>query len=372
MKMKIKNFVKPVAVIGTAAMLISASGCSDTSWSFKTKNKTFTNGGWIYYTYAALNDAIDKIDEDSDSSFDITKDDITKKKIEKKDALDWIYDNAKEKAIEYLTVEKLCNDNKLKADKDEIKTMKDNYQSFFDSGYMGIYEQLGISADTFTDIYGTYNLRYEQLFDFIYGEGGSKEIPDDEISKYFTENYTSYYYIPYSFKTTDEDGNETDVDDETKDKVITDFAKYAKELNEGKTTDDIDTEYKEDFEVETSPSVKATTIMSDANVPEDLQKIIEDLGDKKATVKTIDDTHYLVYKGSISEEAKALIDGTSENTTVTADTIRHKMKDDEFEKYVDSEEKKLKYEMNDACISRYTVQRTIDIVKSYTASQSAS
>ncbi len=370
--MKIKNILKPVAVIGTAAMIISASGCSDTSWSIKTKDKTFTNGGWIYYTYAALNDAIDKLNENSESSFDITKDDITKKKIEKKDAVDWIYDKAKEKAIEYLTVEKLCKENKLQADKDEIKSIKSNYQSFFESGYMGIYEQLGISADTFADIYGTYNLREEQLFNHIYGKGGSKEISDDEISKYFTENYTSYYYVPYSLKTTDDDGNEVDIDDETKDKVLTKFAGYAKELNEGKTTDDIDTEYKSDFEVETAPSVKATTVMSDANVSEDLQKVIKELGDKKATVKTIDDTHYLVYKGSISEEAKALIDGTYENTTVTSDTIRHKIKDDEFEKYLDGEEKNLKYEMNDACISKYSVQRTIDIVKSYTASQAES
>lgn len=370
--MRIKNIVKTVAVIGTSAMIITASGCSDTSWSFKTKDKTFTNGGWIFYTYSALNDAIEKIDDSSDSSFDITKDDITKKKIEKKNSVDWIYDEAKKKAVEYLTIEKLCNQNKLEPDKDEIKSMKDTYKSFFDSGSMEIYEKLGISADTFTDIYATYNLRYEQLFDFIYGKGGSKEVTDDEISKYFKENYTSYYYIPYSFKTTDEDGKEIDIDDETKDKVITNFAKYAKELNEGKTTDDIDTEYKEDFEAETVPSVKATTIMSDANVDKEVQEVINGLDDKKATVKTIGDVHYLVYKGSISEEAKALVDGTSENTTVTSDTVRHEMKDDEFEKYVDSEEKKLKYETNDACMSKYTVQRTIDIVKSYTASQSQS
>ena len=370
--MKIKNFVKPVAVFGTVAMLISASGCSDTSWSFKTKDKTFSNGAWIYYTYSALEDAVSEIEESTEKTFDITTEDISSKKIEKKNAIDWINEKAKEKAIEYLTVEKLCQANKLEPDKEQINSLKENYKSFYESGYMGLYENLGVAPDTFSDIYGTYNLRYEQLFDYIYGEGGSKEIADDEISKYFTENYTSYYYIPYSFKTTDEDGKETEIDDETKDKVITDFAKYAKELNEGKTTDDIDTEYKEDFEAETSPSVKATTIMSDANVPEDLQKVIKDLGDKKATVKTIDDTHYLVYKGSISEEAKALIDGTSENTTVTADTIRHKMKDDEFKKYIEDEEKKLKYEVNDACMSRYTVQRTIDIVKSYSASQSAS
>lgn len=368
--MKIKNILKPVAVIGTAAMLISASGCADTSWSFKTADKTFTNGGWIYYTYAALNDAIDKLSENSDSSFDITKEDITSKKIEKKNAVDWIYDEAKEKAIEYLTIEKLCNASKLKVDSDEVKTMKENYQSFFDSGYMGIYEELGISADTFTDIYGTYNLRYEQLFDSIYGKDGTKEIPDDEISKYFTDNYTSYYYIQYSFKTTDDDNNEVDVDDETKDKVKSNFAKYAKELNEGKTTDDIDTEYKKDFEVENSPAVKATTIVSNDNMSEDLQNALKELGDKKATVKTFDDVHYLIYKGSISEEAKALIDGTYENTTVTSDTIRHKIKDDEFEKYLDGEEKKLKYEMNEDCMSKYTVQRTIDIVKSYMANQS--
>ncbi len=368
--MKIKNFAKSVAIVSSAALLVSAAGCSDTSWSFKTKDKTLSNGGWIYCTYAAFVDATSEIEENSEETFDITKDDIKSKKIDKKNAIDWIYDKAKEQAVKCLTVESLCKANKVEPNETEAESMEDNYKSLFDAGYMGIYEQLGIGADTFVDLNGTYNLKYEALFDHIYGKDGSKEIPDSEISKYFTENYTSYYYIPYSLKTTNEDNEEEDIDDETKDNVTTNFAKYAKELNEGKSTDDIDAEYLEDFDVETSPSIKATTIMSDGNVPEDVQKVIKELGDKKATVKTIDDVHYLIYKGSISEEAKQLIDGTSENTTVTADTIRHKMKDDEFDKYVESEEKKIKYDMNDACMSKYTVERTVDIVKSYTISQS--
>lgn len=370
--MKIKNIAKPMALLSASAVLISASGCADTSWSFKTKNKTFSNGAWIYYTYAAMNDAITKIEESSEKSFDILTDDLTSKKVEKKDAVDWIYAEAKKQAENYLTVEKLCADNKLKLDEDTFDSMKKTYASYFDAGYMDIYKELGVSSDTFTDIYAGYDLRYEQLFDYIYSEGGSKEVTDDEITKYFKENYTSYYYISYSLKTTDDEGNETDIDDETKDNVISNFAKYAKELNDGSTTDEIDEEYKTDFEVETSAGSKNTVVLSESNLPEEVQKVIEELDDKKATVKTINDTHYMIYKGSLDDEAKAMLDDSQETTsTITKDTVLHKMKDEDFKDYIETERKKLKYDTNEDCLSKYSVQRTIDIVKKFYEDQSA-
>lgn len=359
--MKIKNIIKPVALLGAAAMLLSASGCADTTWSYKTSEKTLTNGGWIYYTFDAMNEGMSKIQAD-DEEFDLTKNDISSKKIEDKNAVDWINDEAKEHALNFLTIYKLAKDFDIKVDEENRKTMKNTYKSYFDAGYMDTYETLGVGLDTFVDVFVVYPDLEEKVFKHVYGTDGPKAVKDDEIKKYFTEKYTSYYYIPYSLKTTDDDGNSVDVDDATKDKVTSNFADYATQLNKGDSIETIEASYKVDFEVETVPGVKNTEILEDSTVPEDVQKVIKELGDKKATVKTINDTHYLIYKGSISDEAKNLSDEASDGSTITKNTVLHKMKDDDFKTYLEEERKKLKYEKNDACLSKYTVNRTIQIL----------
>ena len=196
-----------------------------------------------------------------------------------------------------------------------------------------------------------------------------------EVTKYFTDNYTDYYYIHYSLKTTDADGNSVDISDDDKDKVTKYFAKYATELNEGKKTPtEIDAEYKTDFELgsdDTVPSAAETKKLADSSMNEEVQKAIKDLGDKKADIKTIDDTIYVLYKGSISEKAKNITDDSTKEDAISRLNIVHEMKDDEFDKYIEAEKKKLKYDTNDACLSKYSVERTANILKDYVNSQSS-
>ena len=47
------------------------------------------------------------------------------------------------------------------------------------------------------------------------------------------------------------------------------------------------------------------------------------------------------------------------------------MKDDDYKSYLEEECKKLKYDTNDACLSKYTVERTVDIVKNEEAKQAS-
>lgn len=370
--MKLNNILKPVAVLSASAVLVSAAGCADTSWSFKTSNKTLTNGGWIYYTYTAANEAMQKIEEDTEKSVDLATDDLTSKKVEKKNAVDWINSEAKKNAVAQLTVEKLVKDNKVKLDNDYIDSTKKQYISYIEQYGTDFYNTLGVSTETIADISIVYPYKSEQLFKHIYDKDGTKEVSDKEVKKYFTDNYTDYYYIPYSFKTTDEEGNSTDIDDETKDKVTAAFAKYVKELNSGdKTPSDIDEEYKTDFEVETSAGVSDTVNFEDSTMNEDLQKAIKALKEKKAAVKEIDDTYYLIYKGSISEKAEKISDDESDDDAVSRIDLVHAIKDDEYQKYLEAEQKKLKYETNDDCLSKYTVERTINILADQAKSQSS-
>ena len=370
--MKINRIVRSASVLAAAAILVSAAGCADTSWSYKTSNKSITNGMWIYSTYSQVSTALSKIQEETGKTVDITDDDFSSKKVEKKKVYDWIQTNAKDKCIEALTYEKLVKDNKVKIDENTIKSGEKMYESYM-GGASDLYDKLGISMKSAAYLDSTVQTYKDEVFKKLYDKEGTKAVSDDEVQKYFKENYTDYYYIHYSLKTTDDQGNSKDIDDDTKDKGTAAFARYATELNNGsKTPTEIDEEYKKDFSLgadDTVPSTAATSKLSDSNMNEDVQKEIKALGDKKADVKTIDDTYYLLYKGSINEKAKNITDDSTKQDAISRLNIVHDIKDDEFDKYVEAEKKKLKYDTNDACISKYSVERTVNIIKDYVKSQ---
>ena len=286
-------------------------------------------------------------------------------KIEGKSAEEWIANKAKEECIAQLTMDKLIKEHKVEVDETKVSNYTSYYEQYYQYG-ASFYTDLGISKESYLNATGRYASLSDQLFDSIYDKGGSKEVPNEDIEKYFKENYTNYFYIPYSLKTTDEDGNQTDIDDKTMDTLKTNFAKYADMLNKNSSTDDVVKQYQKDYDTTEDPSSSGNIIVDDSGMPDEFKKVINGLKEKEATVTSIDDTYYLIYKGAIADQVSKLTD--EDDTSGLRTTILHKMKDDEFKKYLDDEEAKLKYETNDACLSRYSVQSTVDKIKSAMAS----
>lgn len=360
--MKIKNFIRPLAAACAAVMVLTASGCGDTSWSFKTEKSTLSNGTWIYQTAIKYQEALSKISEDSESSDSETSVDINNSKIENKNAIDWIYKEAKEACKKQLTIEKLAKDNKVTYDESELDAMESMYKSYYFS-MSGTLDELGVSQETFMNTEVKQSFLSNKLFEKLYNKGGSKEVPDEDLKKYFTENYTDYFYIPYSLKTTDTEGNEIDITDDEKDKVKTNFAKYADMLNkDGKTKDDVIEEYKKDFSVDSVPNSSNVAKLDSTGMSDELKKIFQELNDKTATVRTIENSTYLIYKGSITEDAERISDEADENV-ISRSSILQDMKGDEYNEYIKSEQKTIVYDLNPDCLSKYSIQRTIDILK---------
>ena len=361
--MKMKNILKTAAVLSAAAVMFSASGCADTTWSIKTDTSTLTNGNWIYYTYTSYNSAMSKIKEDSGESFDIKDKNLDDVKVEGKKIVDWISEDAKKSAIAQLTVEKLAADKKIEVDEEELNSIEEQYLYYYNMG-QSFYEKLGVSSDTFANVEVKTQYLSDLIFKNIYGEGGEKEVTDDELKKYFTDNYTDYYYIAYPLTEMDDEGNTVDVSDETKDTITENFAKYAKILNDdGSDTAAVEEQFKTDFSTDTVTKSQNVTILDNAGLSEELAAAIKELDEKKAAVKTVDKTHYVIYKGSISEDADRISDDANDGDAISRNSILYSMKNDEYKEYLEAEQNKLKYETNDDCISRYSVQRTIDIIK---------
>ena len=362
--MKMKKILKPAAVLAAAAFIVGASGCSDTSWSMKTNTSTLSNGNWIYYTYTSLNSALSKAEEESGESIDLKEKNPADIKVEGKSLIDWVNEDATKSCVAQLTIEKLVKDKKVVYSENDLKSISSNYEYYYNMG-QAFYEKLGVSKETFSNVEARTQFLSDALFKKLYNEGGEKAVSDDELKKYFMENYTDYYFISYALTNADSEGEEQSIDDETKDTVKANFAKYAKMINEeGADTEKIEEQYKTDFKVESVTPTKNVNKLDNAGFSEDLTNAIKELDEKKATVKEIDNTMYLIYKGSISEDAEKISDDSSAEDSISRINILYGMKNDEFKEFLEAEQAKLKYEKNDNCISKYSVQRTIDIVKS--------
>lgn len=353
-----KKTAKSLIALSAAALMLSASGCADTSWSFKTKYETLSNGAYIYYTYAAYSDAYSKI-----TDYDTY---ILDQKIEDTDATEWIANRAKEECVAHLTMSRLINEKKIKLTDSDLEAYEGYAESIYSYYFESAFEQLGVSKETYKKCSGTYSAYSEALFKSIYDIGGTSEVSQEDLEKYFTENYTDYYYFSLPLTETDDSNNTVDISDEDKEIITSRFKNYVELINtDGKTKDDVLEKYQSDYSTDQDPGTSSTAILSESGLPEDLQNAIKELEEGKATCLEVNSSYYFVYKGKIADKLSTIASGSEESEVVQNRlAVLHKMKNDEYQNYLDEEAKKTKYETNDACLSKYSVKRAVDIINS--------
>ncbi len=370
-----KKIIQSVGAAAVAAAILCAAGCSgDTKWSFKTDKETLASGVWIYYTFDGVNAAFRKVQE-SNPTATIQTYNFNDEKIEGQSAVDWIRNYAEESCLEYLTLTSLADRYGIKAETEKYdsnkSTLAESYKTM-NKNYSNLYEKLGVSEDSYVkaQIYGETYLNYkEALFQKIYGEGGEKEVKDEEIKTYFTENYISYYYATCELTETNSETGEKQ-DKEDKEKYIQHFNDYQKMLNAGKSYEDVTAQYKVDFETETPATGTATAPAKEFEEHEDesetskeISKLIREAEVGKPVVKTIEDRLYLIYRLDVSKRVDDLVGEAKSVDFITRDDVVKEMKNDEYEQFLKDEQKNLSYEKNSACLDRYSVKRTIDILK---------
>ena len=333
--------------------------------------------------------------------------------IDKKTGDQWIRDRAKELCVEQMTLDKLCKDNKINITDDEInatytdKSAFYGYYSYSDMWVMSkkSYEAMGISENSYKNAIIKTALEKDKLFNKLYGEGGSKEVKDSELEKYFKENYVSYKYLTTSLNKTDSNGKSTTMTDEEKEVVKAQYERYVKIINEqGKTIDDVAAQYDKDYPSESSTesssessqettssassekssqpettsseaSTESSTESSNSSTTKSssVQSSIEDLSnenfvfgdevkkklkemkDNEAAYVATSSAYYFLYKTPIADEVSSALDNTSNYRS----KILHSIKDDEFDKYIEEQGKKIDYEFNDAAYNKYTPSRVI-------------
>lgn len=248
--------MKPSVKIGSlllaVVMILSAffvSGCSlNKEWSYKTSDKELSIGVYIYALDVAYSQAetyakkLDDYDSTKDSWLDM---EITDDDGNTKVAKDWIKEQAETMCLSFLVVDQQLDKEGASVDEATMQSADDQAETYWNVGQYAQYgyvmpmkddlEPFGISLESFKYCTTEYSTKQSALFNARYGKGGSKEVSDSELTKYFTENYVDYKYLPVNLYTSsaDESGKSVNTalsDDDAK-KITDELDGYADAIN---------------------------------------------------------------------------------------------------------------------------------------------
>lgn len=348
-----KPTVKIASLLMAVLMLFSvfASGCSfSKEWSYKTDEKELALGVYVtamqeVYTEAQnYASSLDDYSADDDKWLDL---EITDGDGNKAVAKDWIVENADRKCREFLVLEPALKEIGATVDEASLEASKETYATAWYTQYKDVLEKLGASLESFCYYMAYYAPLREQLFNALYGEGGTQEVKTEEIEKYLTENYARYGVLPVQLyeASADEAGQSTNValsaDEQKKiTDAIDDMVKKinsekdaAKAAEQTKTLTDkyiADTESLQEGALQNLTLPKENSGITD----EDLSKALQGLEEGKATSVKIgkdgeDQTYFLLFRYDADSLKKNYVEDG-----VTTDTVLKKMKEKDFEAYL--------------------------------------
>lgn len=204
----LKKLKKYLTAVIAAAITISCAGCtigSSTANAMTIDGYTMKAGVYIFYQNTALEDA-KKLAQEANSEIDLNDQDALKEtKIEGRDFLDWVNERTMASCKEHVAVSKKFDEMGLKLSDSDLETIKDAAASNFEK--YPEYSENGVSEESLAEIL-TVTYKTTDLFDAVYGEGGTENIQESEIKNYYIENNSRVKYVDMDLH--DTEGNVLD------------------------------------------------------------------------------------------------------------------------------------------------------------------
>lgn len=375
-----KNVKRIIAAMLLVVMAFTCTACHKKGEIAVTaKDFEFTSA---YYMCAlvnaystAQNEVYNTLTEEEKSATEI---DYFSKKIDDKSFETWVKDEALSYIKEIAAYKLLCKENDVTIPEDELAELKEYAAYIWESGdyYSGIYfplsltfEPNGIAYETF-ESYWVDQYYSSEYFDHIYGEGGEKEIAIDDVKTELYGNYLIADMIEATF--TDE------MTDEDKTALKEQLDGYVKALNSGeKTFKEVYNEYNEiEEEEETEATDETADESTESTETEETEEVSEPI-DAYASIIGAEDTDYA---HDYYEDIKAMEIGVAQvisladdagyllviKQDITADeyyltnmdsTIRHSLKDDEFNSTIEEYMKTFELNVSKYAIGQYKVKK---------------
>ena len=376
---------KSTAFIAAAAMALSMSSCGkDTTWGAEIDGEQLRAGIMIYFQSSAVSEAMAFMpDTDTTAAADgeatttaesLSVLDIT---IEDKPAREWINDKAVQSMREYAAVEKKFDELGLtfeNKEEDRLNIVVDQMWDYFGE----YYEVIGISKESYYDV-GLNSEKRTAIFNYYYGEGGEKAVPDDEVISYLSENNARVKYFTMPLK----DGEGNLLKSEGKAELKTMVEGYIDRLNASSATfEEIQKEYNnyyddlvkaasETTEEEASDTAEQTEDEEDTAAAEPSygtviskdtaylsEKIVEHAfsGESGSAYTLIEDddneVYYLVQVMGLFDDPDYL-----ENNR---ESVLHNLKDEEFDTEVESWTEGQNVVVNQDSFDRYKLDKILE------------
>lgn len=223
---------KITAVALTSAMALSFASCGkNATWGANIDGTELRAGIYIYFQSDALSRAYDYMIESDTNVLDIM--------IENQPAKEWINGQAVKSMQEYVAVENKFNELGITFEENEEELAKANVEQWWE--YVSEYfEGIGVSKESYLDVVINQEKK-AAIFDYYYGEGGEKEVPEDEIKTYLNANFARIKYIDMPLK----DGEGNLLKSEGKAEIKTMAEEYIERMKNGEAFEVISDEYDE-------------------------------------------------------------------------------------------------------------------------------
>ncbi|MEE0761723.1 MAG: hypothetical protein UIM27_01975 [Acutalibacteraceae bacterium] len=370
-----KAIKKITAAFLAVLMIMSISGCSTKpEWSYKVDDNEMQIGVYIYALYTAYNQAASYASSaegyDAEKSFlnlTITDDDG-----ETAVAKDWIVDTAKELTKNILTIEEEFEARGLTLTAEDEAAAKESADNDWNLGpYYDMYLAYGMMPTPYKDILEPYGVSYESferasymasakqtaLFEEIYINDEETAVSTEDLTNYFTENYTSYSYLSVRLadSATDDSGSTTytAMSDEDIAEIESTLQGYADNINNGAGTfAEQMVEYTALKELESDPSTSAVENLEVSSLNEDVVAALNELEEGKASLVKIGEAenayYYLVYKAPIADSVADYIEDETNSFNVLS-----AMKSEEFQDMLTAKAEELGIQENTSVVNSY-------------------
>ncbi|MBQ8204023.1 MAG: hypothetical protein IJZ75_07080 [Clostridia bacterium] len=342
-------------------MCLSFAGCHQKDEIAVTiEGNDFTAAYYLCALVFADGEARTKVDEELSGDVDAAAEgiDYHKQSIDNKDFVTWVEDTAILNLKKVAAYKNACKENKLELSAD-TKSMAEYYAEYYwnSYGYSSYLEPNGVGLSTFkTYMADTYYS--EEYFNFLYGEGGEKEVAAETLKELLVEKYLIVDMIEVDFTTLEEDEIA----------AKTDFInKAADDLRAGrKSFETVLEEYvgpDEEEETENTVTDTETPQPKDINAEilgdEDTEYASDYFADTKdmkigdVLVKTLDDNAGIVLfvKGDIA--------GDDYYYDLLVDSLRHLKSDEEYDEFITKEAEALGAEKHKYAIKRLKVKNIV-------------
>ena len=341
-------------------MGLSSCDSTDKTWAMKRGDTTIPIGCYIYNFYVTTLNAPYQEGVDSSKS-------MLEQEIEGKPAETWIRENAIRSTKLMLAVDDMMNELGLSLSEEDQKQIETNTNS----GWTQLSSALEkyVAKSSYQKAYTELNYKYTMVFEALYGEGGEKEVPQEELLQYVKEHYTDYSYIMAPLY----DSSYQALEDEKKTAVRDLLEDCVKKINDGSMTVE---EAAEAYEKEMETSDSLTSGVTDLETQGNNDKLVEalkkiDTGNAYfVDLSEESSCYFLVYKRDINKTAGEYLDNEDNRLSVLSE-----LKGDEF---ADMMEEKVDtmtgVEINDAALNEYTASMyyTFEEPASSAASSSSS